>query len=151
MDTEKFIDSFAKKAKEHLQQKVNLAGRRMTDERTPDAEFWIGNLVAYEEIADWLDALFDDDLVNPKMKVSYPAVFAGLNDNDQNIYSVSFPDLKDCFACRYGFKEAIDGAEDVLTTYIKNSANEKLPEPSNLNDIRERNPDKIVLMITAHI
>lgn len=154
MDTEKFIDGFAKKAKEHLQQKVNVAGKRMTDERTPHAEFWMGNLVAYEEIADWFDALFDDDLVNHKMKVSYPAVFDGVTNNGQDIYSVSFPDLKDCYACGPGLMGAVDSAKDVLTTYLKakmDSTNEELPEPSSYKDIKERYPDHFVLMITANI
>lgn len=64
MDTEKFIYSFAKKATEHLQHKIDVAGERYSDEDLEYNQFWMGNLVAYEEIADWFNALFDHDLLD---------------------------------------------------------------------------------------
>lgn len=154
MDTEKFIDSFAKRAKEHLQQKVNLAGRRMTDDCTPDAEFWMGNLVAYEEIANWFDALFDDCSINSEMKLSYPAIVDGVTNNGEGKYTIWFPDLKDTFAGTDGLTNIVDCAKDMLTARLKTiiaSDDQKLPEPSSYKDIKERYPDHFVLMITANI
>lgn len=70
MDTEKNIDNFIKRARDHLQKKVNVAVRKTIEGRAPGAEFWMGNKAAYKEMDDWFDALFDDSSINSE--INYP-------------------------------------------------------------------------------
>lgn len=65
MDTEEIIDNFIKRARDHLQKKVNVAVRKIIEGRGPGAEFWMGNKATYKEMDDWLDKLLDERGTEP--------------------------------------------------------------------------------------
>ena len=62
--------------------------------------------------------------------ISYPAVFE--RDNEDDTYSVSFPDLPGCFTFGDTLEEAKGHAAEVLSAYLESidSRRLKIPEPS---------------------
>ena len=69
-----------------------------------------------------------------KGKYVYPAVFSA---EENGLYSVSFPDLENCYTCGDDLADAIKMAEDVLalTLYEYESQNKEIPVPSAINSI----------------
>lgn len=66
-------------------------------------------------------------------KYVYPAVFT----EEEEGYSVNFPDLPNCFTSGETLGEAIEMAADVLclTLYEMEQAGKNIPDPSNLRAI----------------
>ena len=66
---------------------------------------------------------------------AYPAVFTA---ESGGLYSVNFPDLKNCYTCGNDFADAFEMAKDVLSLtlheYEKNNIG--FPEPSELKSIQ---------------
>lgn len=64
----------------------------------------------------------------------YPAVFS----QEENGYSVYFPDLDGCYTCGDNLQDAIMMAEDVLAYYLydEETAEKEIPEPSKAGEIK---------------
>ena len=62
-------------------------------------------------------------------KYAYPAVFT---PEENNLFSVHFPDLEGCYTSGEGLADAIEMAEDVLafTLYDYEKKHSPIPEPS---------------------
>lgn len=67
-------------------------------------------------------------------KYVFPAVFTR---EDQDAYSVNFPDVKNCFTGGESLADAIEAAEDVLGTMLTFYEDEHrdIPDPSDLGAI----------------
>lgn len=68
------------------------------------------------------------------MKYIYPAVFTEENPG----YSVSFPDIENCFTCGDDLEHALMMANDALSLMLTDMEDRKLdiPKPSRVNDIK---------------
>ena len=81
----------------------------------------------------------------------YPAVFTA---ESEGVYSVNFPDLKNCYTCGDDLADALEMAKDVLsltlTEYEKNNID--FPEPSSLKSIQcdENSFVKYIAATPAH-
>lgn len=71
------------------------------------------------------------------MKYVYPAIFTA---EENNAYSVYFPDLEGCYTCGENLEDALYMAEDVLafTLYDYEKGSQKAPEASELQTIETR-------------
>ena len=78
-----------------------------------------------------------------KSQLLFPALFH--NDNT-HMYIVEFPDLQGCFTQGNSLQEAFFNAQEVLAIYAKENA-KKLPVPSSLTLMQEKNPGTMVLLI----
>ena len=65
---------------------------------------------------------------------AYPAVFTA---ESRGLYSVNFPDLKNCYTCGDDPADALEMAKDVLSLTLKEyeKNNIDFPEPSDLESI----------------
>ncbi|MDO5414878.1 MAG: type II toxin-antitoxin system HicB family antitoxin [Bacillota bacterium] len=81
------------------------------------------------------------------MKYVYPAIFTA---EENNAYSVYFPDLEGCYTCGDNLEDALYMAEDVLafTLYDYEKGAQKVPEASELQAI-ETNDNEFVNYITC--
>lgn len=81
------------------------------------------------------------------MKYVYPAIFTA---EENNAYSVYFPDLEGCYTCGDNLEDALYMAEDVLafTLYDYEKDSQKAPEPSKLQVI-ETKDNEFVNYITC--
>lgn len=81
------------------------------------------------------------------MKYVYPAIFTA---EENNAYSVYFPDLEGCYTCGDNLEDALYMAEDVLafTLYDYEKGSQKVPEASKLQAI-ETNDNEFVNYITC--
>lgn len=79
-----------------------------------------------------------------KDKYVYPAIFT----YDDDGINIEFPDIQGCFSCAYTDEEALYMAEDVLSLclLVLEEDNEKIPEPSNLKDIKVEENQKTSLI-----
>ena len=81
------------------------------------------------------------------MKYVYPAIFTA---EENNAYSVYFPDLEGCYTCGDNLEDALYMAEDVLafTLYDYEKGAQKVPEASELQAI-ETKENEFVNYITC--
>ena len=81
------------------------------------------------------------------MKYVYPAVFT---PEENDLYSVDFPDLHNCFTSGKGLAEALEMAQDVLcmTLYDLEEAKQPVPQPSALSEI-EHEEDEFVSLVSC--
>lgn len=68
------------------------------------------------------------------MKYVYPAIFT----LEEGSYSVSFPDLKNCYTCGSDVKDALINAEDVLCLMLwdMEENKEEIPAPSSPSSVK---------------
>lgn len=68
----------------------------------------------------------------------YPAIF---HTNEDNTYTILFPDLPGCISEGKSLVDAMKMAENALTQWIEylNDAKEEIPTPSNLKSIELEN------------
>ena len=80
------------------------------------------------------------------MKYVFPAIIT----QEDGAYSVTFPDIKNCFTDGADLCEAVENAKDVLDLMLMTmeDAKEKIPQPSNAADL-ERGADAIVTLVGA--
>lgn len=80
-------------------------------------------------------------------KYVFPAIFT-LEEND--MYSVRFPDIKNCFTSGKNLIEALEMAQDALclTLYDKEEEKEPIPQPSDLKNITI-NTNEFISLITC--
>ena len=79
-----------------------------------------------------------------KDKYVYPAIFT----YDDDGINIEFPDIEGCFSCADTDEEALYMAEDVLglCLLVLEDDDEKIPEPSNLKDIKVEENQKTSLI-----
>lgn len=79
-----------------------------------------------------------------KDKYVYPAIFT----YDDDGINIEFPDIQGCFSCADTDEEALYMAEDVLglCLLVLEEDDEKIPEPSNLEDIKVEENQKTSLI-----
>ena len=79
-----------------------------------------------------------------KDKYVYPAIFT----YDDDGINIEFPDIEGCFSCADTDEEALYMAEDVLglCLLVLEEDDEKIPEPSNLKDIKIEENQKTSLI-----
>lgn len=79
-----------------------------------------------------------------KDKYVYPAIFT----YDDDGINIEFPDIEGCFSCADTDEEALYMAEDVLglCLLVLEEDDEKIPEPSNLKDIKIEDNQKTSLI-----
>lgn len=77
----------------------------------------------------------------------YPAIFT-LEEN--GMYSVRFPDVKNCFTDGKNLADALVMAQDALCLmlYDKEEAGEEIPKASNIKEIQTA-PDEIVSLVSC--
>ena len=82
------------------------------------------------------------------MKYAYPAIFT-FDEND-NIYYVNFPDIKNCYTDGKNLPEAIEKAEDVLPLMLCQIEDdgEDLPSASDVKSIKAA-PNETVSLVFA--
>ena len=70
-------------------------------------------------------------------KYVYPAIFT---PEQEGGFSISFPDLKNCFTDANDLAEAMQMANDVLclTLYHMEQAEEEIPQPSSVEDAQRK-------------
>lgn len=80
------------------------------------------------------------------MKDSYE--FVAIFNYAEDGISISFPDLPGCLSCADTTKEAIKNAEEVLglVLYDMEEENEKIPEPTLLEDVKCEKNERAVLI-----
>ncbi len=78
------------------------------------------------------------------MKYSYPAIFT----EEDSGYSVSFPDIENCFTCGDSRDHALAMAEDALALMLTDMENRGLniPEPSQADDVKAGDKEFVVLV-----
>lgn len=79
-----------------------------------------------------------------KDKYVYPAIFT----YDDDGINIEFPDIQGCFSCADTDEEALYMAEDALglCLLVLEEDDEKIPEPSNLKDIKIEENQKTSLI-----
>lgn len=79
-----------------------------------------------------------------KDKYVYPVIFT----YDDDGINIEFPDIEGCFSCADTDEEALYMAEDVLglCLLVLEEDDEKIPEPSNLKDIKIEENQKTSLI-----
>lgn len=79
-----------------------------------------------------------------KDKYVYPAIFT----YDDDGINIEFPDIEGCFSCADTDEEALYMAEDVLglCLLVLEEDDEKIPEPSNLKNIKVEENQKTSLI-----
>ena len=82
------------------------------------------------------------------MKYEYPAIIN--YNNDDKVYYVNFPDIKNCFTDGETLREALDNAEDVLNLMLWDAEIQahEIPVPCKINSIK-LNAGEIAAMIEA--
>lgn len=83
------------------------------------------------------------------MEYIYPAIF---EQNSDNSYTISFPDLKGCISEGKSLANALEMAQDALTQWIEYLIEEKaeFPAPSNIKAIKTKS-NQFVSLVRADI
>ncbi|WP_125588159.1 type II toxin-antitoxin system HicB family antitoxin [Companilactobacillus jidongensis] len=83
-----------------------------------------------------------------KRLVVYPAIFDD-SENKKGVYSVEFPDVPDALTYGNSLAEALDRAPEALGLSLYEL--ETLPKSSDINIIREKNPQAIVNLVSVDL
>lgn len=78
--------------------------------------------------------------------VTYPAIFKPLGND---IYVVSFPDVKGAITEGKGLKDAMKMAADTLASRLYNQR--KLPKPTDMNEIKTVDDGSFVAKVAADL
>lgn len=78
--------------------------------------------------------------------VTYPAIFKPLGND---IYVISFPDVKGAITEGKGLKDAMKMAADTLASRLYNRR--KLPEPTDMNAIETADDGSFVAKVSADL
>ena len=81
-------------------------------------------------------------------KYVYPAIFT---EEESGMYSVVFPDIKNCYTVGNDLNDAIEMAEDVLALMLCEYENRKkpIPKPSKVRDIKVNGDNEFVSLIAC--
>lgn len=82
--------------------------------------------------------------------VVYPAILDD-SENEKDYFTVTFPDVEGAITDGYGQGEAMANGSEVLGAVLFDVPSEELPFPSDIDEIKKRNPDKLVVPIFADL
>ncbi|GEO64867.1 type II toxin-antitoxin system HicB family antitoxin [Companilactobacillus nantensis] len=83
-----------------------------------------------------------------KRLIVYPAIFDD-TANKPGVYSVTFPDVPDALTYGNSLAEALERAPETLGLSLYEL--EKLPTPSDLNQLRTSNPNSTVNLVSVDL
>ena len=80
------------------------------------------------------------------MKYAYPAIFTF--DKEEDVYYVSFPDIKNCFTDGKTLAEALENGEDVLTLMLCQMEDDgvEIKAPSDVRTIAQKENETVSLV-----
>lgn len=70
-------------------------------------------------------------------RVVYPAVLDDSKNGKKGYYTVEFPDIEGAFSEGHGLAEALYNAEQALGLALYDVPDDKLPVPSDIDDVQE--------------
>ncbi|MCH3906377.1 MAG: type II toxin-antitoxin system HicB family antitoxin [Lactobacillus sp.] len=87
-------------------------------------------------------------MLNMPRYVAYPAILDD-SDNPKDYFTVTFPDLPGVISEGDGIAAAMSKASEALGLALYDAKN--FPVSSRLNQIKQKHPDKIVVLIAADL
>ena len=78
--------------------------------------------------------------------VTYPAIFKPIEDN---VYFISFPDVKGAITEGHGLKDAVEMAADALGTILLDE--KKLPKITDPAEIKIEDPGTFVTLVSTDL
>ena len=82
--------------------------------------------------------------------VVYPAILDD-SENKKECYTVTFPDVSGAITDGNGEGEAMARGSEILGAFLYDLPKDQLPVPSDIEEVRRRNPDKLVVPIFADL
>lgn len=82
--------------------------------------------------------------------VVYPAILDD-SENKKECYTVTFPDVSGAVTDGNGEGEAMARGSEILGAFLYDLPKDQLPVPTDIEEVRRRNPDKLVVPIFADL
>ena len=82
--------------------------------------------------------------------VVYPAILDD-SENKKECYTVTFPDVSGAITDGNGEGEAMARGSEILGAFLYDPPKDQLPVPTDIEEVRRRNPDKLVVPIFADL
>ena len=82
--------------------------------------------------------------------VVYPAILDD-SENKKECYTVTFPDVSGATTDGNGEGEAMARGSEILGAFLYDLPKDQLPVPTDIEEVRRRNPDKLVVPIFADL
>lgn len=82
--------------------------------------------------------------------VVYPAILDD-SENKKEYYTVTFPDVSGAITDGNGEGEAMARGSEILGAFLYDLPKDQLPVPTDIEEVRRRNPDKLVVPIFADL
>ncbi|MGZ0156356.1 type II toxin-antitoxin system HicB family antitoxin [Lactobacillus johnsonii] len=82
--------------------------------------------------------------------VVYPAILDD-SENEKKCYTVTFPDVPGAITDGNGEGEAMARGSEILGAFLYDLPKDQLPVPTDIEDVKRRNPDKLVVPIFADL
>lgn len=82
--------------------------------------------------------------------VVYPAILDD-SENEKKCYTVTFPDVPGAITDGNGEGEAMARGSEILGAFLYDLPKDQLPVPTDIEEVRRRNPDKLVVPIFADL
>lgn len=82
--------------------------------------------------------------------VVYPAILDD-SENRKECYTVTFPDVSGAITDGNGEGEAMARGSEILGAFLYDLPKDQLPVPTDIEEVRRRNPDKLVVPIFADL
>jgi predicted RNase H-like HicB family nuclease len=82
--------------------------------------------------------------------VVYPAILDD-SENEKECYTVTFPDVPGAITDGNGEGEAMARGSEILGAFLYDLPKDQLPVPTDIEDVKRRNPDKLVVPIFADL
>ena len=82
--------------------------------------------------------------------VVYPAILDD-SENKKECYTVTFPDVSGAITDGNGEGEAMARGSEILGAFLYDLPKDQLPVPTDIEDVKRRNPDKLVVPIFADL
>ena len=82
--------------------------------------------------------------------VVYPAILDD-SENKKECYTVTFPDVSGAITDGNGEGEAMARGSEILGAFLYDLPKDQLPVPTDIEEVRRRNPDKLVVPIFADL
>lgn len=82
--------------------------------------------------------------------VVYPAILDD-SENEKEYYTVTFPDVPGAITDGNGEGEAMARGSEILGAFLYDCPKDQLPVPTDIEDVRRSNPDKLIVPIFADL
>lgn len=82
--------------------------------------------------------------------VVYPAILDD-SENEKKCYTVTFPDVPGAITDGNGEGEAMARGSEILGAFLYDLPKDQLPVPTDIEDVKRTNPDKLVVPIFADL